>query len=663
MATTQHSQRKAHIEEDTLDGGSPSQHDHDSITGNSDDDAIEDKVISEENSEDANSHDDGDDDEDGDGEEDTSALAEDKDAEEVSEDEADGNESVQEDDAENEGDVEQHEEDGHEGGGDEQEINDDDSGDESHADEEDDADDDLAEENNEEDDNNQDEEEDDEQGSVDRNNSESEAGDDDDDDDNDEDDDDEEEQTIEQLASNKTTDSHDTTIKLGGNNGTNGTPAYALITGKIYDEDRIITIPITRLPVILGKESYISDSDDLCIIGLNHSSKQIAHVAKQQCCIFYRDECGGKLGLYSPDDEGANYRFEDDSKLNGMRYIKPKRSSANDEYDKSAKTVLLRLPGMKSKEKLPKGGFFAIQCLSPHKIRVGGKWVSKGQIAMLADGITIQISSYCFYFLLPKLTPSHVTKVYPKSLKQMATKPSMKKEKTGASQKRKRKEKDKQPMEVTSSEKLPDEERPKNLDNHSITEEQQPPEADSSRPPSAKKPRKSDENFALKLEKLPTEKLLELLSEAAESADWDRNDQLVGSALAIRAVRAAASSAEIQKIALTEMGVSQRQILDWLNGSKLFRNYEKIMLSKIERKSFLTSVGKAILRAGFTRNESTTNKRAHRWDLPQDIDIVYDPDATSASSPPDTSGDIDQENDTAEVNDDEVESGLEDDVD
>jgi len=49
----------------------------------------------------------------------------------------------------------------------------------------------------------------------------------------------------------------------------------------------------------------------------------------------------------------------------------------------------------------PPQGFFVVKCLGKNKIIVGGKTVSKGQVAILTDKVTLQLASYKLYFLLP----------------------------------------------------------------------------------------------------------------------------------------------------------------------------------------------------------------------------------------------------------------------
>lgn len=128
--------------------------------------------------------------------------------------------------------------------------------------------------------------------------------------------------------------------------------------------------------------------------------------------------------------------------------------------------------------------------------------------------------------------------------------------------------------------------------------------------------------------------LLHLLSERVlEAPTWDYENQKLGSTLAIRACRAAAKSKSIQQVARDKGGVTIREIMLWMNdrsGDSEFVEFETMMLTRINKKSFMMSIGKAIVRAGYRKNEYLSG-RAFRWNLPKDIvvDSTVDVDAPS----------------------------------
>ena len=74
--------------------------------------------------------------------------------------------------------------------------------------------------------------------------------------------------------------------------------------------------------------------------------------------------------------------------------------------------------------------------------------------------------------------------------------------------------------------------------------------------------------------------------------------------MATRACRAAANSSKMQKLNKDLSGVTQRDVMNWINkDSDTFGEYETMMLRKIEPKSFGIAMGKAIIRAGYTKSD------------------------------------------------------------
>jgi len=407
-------------------------------------------------------------------------------------------------------------------------------------------------------------------------------------------------------------------IQLGGPNGSNGIPAYALLVGMIIDPDQadsnndseneIISIPITRLPTTLGKEHNTKDPS---FVGLKENSSSSNNdttlessnapkLSQSMCCIFYRDSHGGKLGLYK---KGRKKEVNDGSTvdenstsdpLDGMIY-KPCDNPQNGSDDQSTSPDdVLRPPDMDAKAPLPTSGFFAIECTG-RKIIVGGQAMRKGQVAMLTDGIPIKIATHCFYFLLPK---KNSIQPQPSIMVKVATASNTSQIK---------------PDKVLSS--IAEKKDILNTslhDDYTLSSPIAPP-------PPSKKPRKSEE-FQSSFDDKSDALLLELLSQKVTETTWDHEGQKLGSTLATRVCRAAAKHSFIQDIVAKEGGVTQREIIDWMNDhpDSIYKDYESMMLAKIVEKSFMMSMGKAILRAGYTKNEFLSG-RAFRWNLPDDI--------------------------------------------
>eukprot|EP00984_Skeletonema_dohrnii_P021301 scaffold10610_cov69-Skeletonema_dohrnii-CCMP3373.AAC.1 len=216
--------------------------------------------------------------------------------------------------------------------------------------------------------------------------------------------------------------------------GSIATPSYALLVGvALENQSKILSIPLTSLPTTLGKQhdtkdvnfvgltEYNSNDGDKADGGSTANNKSGPKLSKSMCCIYYRDgEQGGKLGCYKKrkkkpaatsavkagdtnNNDADEMSIEGDvDALNGMNYLPyEKPQEENDKAAEVAPNDIIRLPSMQQTDPLPSSGFFGVECTG-RKIIVGGTVLKKEQHAMLSDGITVQIASHCFYFLLPK---------------------------------------------------------------------------------------------------------------------------------------------------------------------------------------------------------------------------------------------------------------------
>ena len=416
--------------------------------------------------------------------------------------------------------------------------------------------------------------------------------------------------------------------------GSISTPAFALLVGvALENESKILSLPLTSLPTTFGKEH---DTNDVSFVGLtehnsndgdnnndNTNNKSGPKLSKSMCCIYYREgEQGGKLGCYKKtkkkaDSGGDNNNDADEmiiegdvDALNGMTYVPyEKPQDDNDNKAEVAPNDIIRLPSMQQTDPLPLSGFFAVECTG-RKIIVGGAVLKKGQHAMLTDGITVQIASHCFYFLLPK-NVSGKKKTIKVNVKKSIMKVVVDDSSTAASVKSKKQKKkrgisnDDDDSDATSDD-----------DSSILIKSPRPIKKTKSSPPTTDN---KDSSFASTLESKTDAELLEMLSQATESNGWEKHSQNIGAALATRACRAAAGSSKIQKLNRDFTGVTQRDVMNWINNeSDTFGEYEKMMLRKIEPKSFGIAMSKAIIRAGYTKSDVKSG-RANRWELPSDI--------------------------------------------
>ncbi|KAL3766773.1 hypothetical protein ACHAWU_007436 [Discostella pseudostelligera] len=531
------------------------------------------------------------------------------------------------------------------------------------------------------------------------------SDDDDDDDDDDAEKDEEEQEALgDDVASSSSAaasasgvgeKSQHASIQLGGPNSSK-VPAYALLVGLLLTDDStpatttprgdIISIPITRLPVTLGKEHVTKDAS---FIGLkddgadqnnnNNNNNNSAHkLSQSMCCIFYRDARGGKLGLYKrgrkkdnsnnkncssndgAEEGGGGDETLHDDPFDGMIY-KPYHEQQYQDEDETVTTSpddILRPPGMESKASLPPCGFFAIECTG-RKIIVDKRELKKGQCAMLQNRSTIQIASYHFYFLLPNNTNIKSSPLRTMKVNVMKTTLAPASASAAAASLAVKIEKIKSKSAIIDG---------KNDDDEDSTNIISPPSKKARTSSTAAAVAAADDDDDEELDEdesnlnqsSPTTttttssalytddqsdiELLHLLSERVlEAPTWDYENQKLGSTLAIRACRAAAKSKSIQQVARDKGGVTIREIMLWMNdrsssGDSEFVEFETMMLTRINKKSFMMSIGKAIVRAGYRKNEFLSG-RAFRWNLPKDIivvdsiaDAAADDDAAAADS-------------------------------
>jgi len=421
---------------------------------------------------------------------------------------------------------------------------------------------------------------------------------------------------------------------LGGSNATNGISVYACLVGKMLDNssetNEVITIPITRLPTTLGKEHNTKDPS---FVGLKESTDDKApKLSQSMCTIFYRDAYGGKLGLYKKGKKAAD---TSDDPLDGMIY-KPYEPPVVDDEGNNEKPSsstqplpddILRLPNMDSKASLPPHGFYSIECTG-RKIMVGGRTIKKGQFAMLSDGMAIKIASHCFYFLLPKVS-SNNGKPPPSITVQVTT--SIKAEKKRRSDSMSSVasvnsvEKDSgvlspqpPPAKKAKTKKAsPQVVAPSSATTSSATKDN---DATVVHQPVVKPKKKSSGKFDESIFDSKTDmQLLQMLSQkvTAEGSTWDHEAQKLGAAIAQRVCLAASKSPSIISISNTNNGVTQREIVDWMNTSEtsIFKEYERMVLSKIEKKSFMTNIGKGMVKVGYTKN-AVLSGRSWRFTLP-----------------------------------------------
>ncbi|GAX13445.1 hypothetical protein FisN_34Lh049 [Fistulifera solaris] len=161
----------------------------------------------------------------------------------------------------------------------------------------------------------------------------------------------------------------DTTKKrtLGGSTAVD---AYCLIDGFLVREDdddsnsERVTIPVTRLPAIFGRDHEAAEPNHFFGIGT------LKLFSREHFRIDYWSK-GGRWGQTSSSEA-----FQWDNSLESSELINPE----NIDLDKP---------------------FFTITCLGKNGLFVQGRKVEKDQSIVIKDRTAVKASSLCFYFLRP----------------------------------------------------------------------------------------------------------------------------------------------------------------------------------------------------------------------------------------------------------------------
>ncbi|KAL7453225.1 hypothetical protein ACHAWC_004893 [Mediolabrus comicus] len=127
------------------------------------------------------------------------------------------------------------------------------------------------------------------------------------------------------------------------------------------------------------------------------------------------------------------------------------------------------------------------------------------------------------------------------------------------------------------------------------------------------------QRLALEFEPKSDEELMEILIEANRPGNWNRlKHSELATFLAKRAFIAAAKDGDIQQMSETSEGVTKAQVLEWMNGSKIFNGYQQIMCAKWAK--FDAKMSTALKEAGYKRiSGGGRSGGSYRYALPEDI--------------------------------------------
>ncbi|KAG7369691.1 FHA domain containing protein [Nitzschia inconspicua] len=351
--------------------------------------------------------------------------------------------------------------------------------------------------------------------------------------------------------------------------GIQATAAFALLDGIQHDlgsgKRERVTVPITRLPAVLGRSH---DTKDPNFFGLGTHKA----VSRNHFKIFYRDAQGGTVEW---DETKSKLEYQD------------KKTGEN-------ASQKLKLTKGRTEADLPTHGFFVLECLGKNPIRVNNEKVEQGECMVLESEDKLRISSYMLYFLLPMDSKPQIHK-----LQIATTSPKTKTASANSSKKR--------PIPAPSSDVGATSPKKANL----APAVQSPAEA-------LELPITQQSDLDL----FPTELLLQMMEKVVTAGIWERKHQIIGSAITLRAVKSASEAPEIQEPAIKNPGVSRQDLMDWIEKSDKYGEWVKQMLSNMEPRSYVAAITKSLLKSGWTRTDG--QGRYVRWKLPPDTKIVVD---------------------------------------
>ncbi|GKY91576.1 hypothetical protein MPSEU_000129500 [Mayamaea pseudoterrestris] len=338
--------------------------------------------------------------------------------------------------------------------------------------------------------------------------------------------------------------------------GTIASPAFCLLAGCVMEDNvyRPANIAITCLPATLGRHR-MSDDENFISMG------KLRVLSRQMLRIDYRTRDGTLL------HEKGKFSF-----------VK----------DKAERKFIGSIPVS------PDEAFFSVTSLGKNNIHVNGKRLSQGQSVQVANGDAIKVSCYMLYFLLPTQAPTQTMQFGASSPKRKA--PTTKKRPV--------------PLTVVSTA-MPS----------IITKKKKiaaVPTATSTQSAISGGTTGSNVggwlNLQIELDATPTDELLVQCVDAIDAGSWDRRLGMLGNTIAYRAVVACATDPRMQNQDVESNGVERNDVLNWINDSYMYGEWSRKIQTKVESKTFIANLTKAMTKAGYTR---TTNLgRFIRWNLP-----------------------------------------------
>jgi pSer/pThr/pTyr-binding forkhead associated (FHA) protein len=390
-------------------------------------------------------------------------------------------------------------------------------------------------------------------------------------------------------------------------------PCYCLLDGiddgdaaDVQDEEpdrrprrrrRRLTVPITRLPAKFGRRHETTDPHF-------YSLGSAKAVSREHARLDYRFPPNG--AYLKSNDDGVGFRLLQRPSSEDHQDDNDNDDESNNNHHKDS--------GM---DQLPATGAYVLTCLSKNKIMVNQERIDQDSVTVLQSGAAIKIGPVCVYFLLPTTT----TEAGPHQSSSASSSPTSPPPETETT-----------PSAPTPSP-LPKQPHRWSLDvssalpvaAKSLMEKEESRGSTSSAIAAATTTTSTGttSNVHLQLEALSWNDL----ADEYRQAKTDRRKQIVQSVIVARGALEAAVALQQERSnddddddeadTTTTTEYAANDIIAWLEHSAKYGPFQNEMKDRMEPKSYKASITKALLRAGFCRNNALGPRV--RWHLPASV--------------------------------------------
>jgi hypothetical protein len=365
-----------------------------------------------------------------------------------------------------------------------------------------------------------------------------------------------------------------------------------------------VRVAITRLPAKLGRRHDTTDPH-FCSLGTAKA------LSREHVRIDYRVPKKQRNQEDGGGTSGGGYLQSNDDPIGGggcgFRLV-PQDNDEEDDDDDDDDDNETSGGDKSKKKKIPSTGAYVITCLSKNRIMVDQERIDQDQTTILRNGAAIKIGPVCVYFLLPAEPQQQQNKESPQSV---PSEPHVKPQHRWS-------------LDVSSAMPV----AAKSMMSSTSREESMGSKATGSTAAGGGGPGGS--NVHLQLEALSWHDL----ANEYHKAKTERRKQIVQSVIVARGALDAAVALcpnstnnddhesddddnEDDDNNATTNEYAANDIIAWLEGSEKYGPFQNEMKDRMEPKSYKASITKALLRAGFVRNNALGPRV--RWHLPASI--------------------------------------------